>query len=129
SAAAAFARDLVIALGVLAAVLAAATSTQVILGLRPLARLRRDVVNIRSGHARRLPTAVPAEVRPLVDEVNALLDMQEQEIERSRGRAADLAHGLTHPRAALAADADRLRLRGEHGIAADVDAVANAMSR
>jgi CheY-like chemotaxis protein len=75
--------------------------------LRPLAALRDGIADIRSGRNRRLPSTVP-----VVEEVNALLDTQELEIERSRGRAADLAHGLKTPLAALSADAERLRKRG-----------------
>ena len=83
--------------------------------MRPLDALRRGVADIRSGRSRRLPAGVPDEVLPLVEEVNALLDAQDREIERSRDRAADLAHGLKTPLAALAADAGRLRERGETG--------------
>ncbi|MBB5045337.1 signal transduction histidine kinase [Rhodopseudomonas rhenobacensis] len=129
AASAAFARDLVVALGILGLVLAIATSVQVALGLRPLDALRHGIADIRSGHSRRLPAAVPTEVLPLVEEVNGLLAAQEREIERSRGRAADLAHGLKTPLAALAADAGRLRERGEAGLARDIEAVGDAMSR
>lgn len=125
----AFAKDLVFALGILGAVLALATSIQVMLGLAPLSALRRGVADIRSGKTRRLPQQVPDEVRPLVEEVNALLEAQEREIERSRDRAADLAHGLRTPLAALAADAARLRERGEDKLARDIEAVGSAMSR
>jgi signal transduction histidine kinase len=129
AAATAFARDLAIALALLALVLAIGTSIQVTLGLRPLAALRRGVADVRSGRRDRLPATVPVEVGPLVEEVNALLDMQDREIERSRGRAADLAHGLKTPLAALASDANRLHERGEHAIAGEIEAVANAMGR
>jgi signal transduction histidine kinase len=129
AAASAFARDLAIALGVLGCVLAIATSIQVALGLRPLDALRRGVADIRAGRIRRLPPAVPSEVEPLVEEVNALVDAQAAEIERSRSRAADLAHGLKTPLAALTADAARLHESGEHAIARDIEAVAEAMSR
>lgn len=125
----AFAKDLAIALGLLGLVLAIATSIQVGIGLSPLDALRRGVAEIRSGRRLHLPAAVPAEVRPLVEEINGLLDAQEQEIERSRSRAADLAHGLKTPLAALAADAGRLRVRGEEAIANDIEAVGDAMSR
>lgn len=124
-----FAKDLTVALGLLGLVLAIATSIQVGLGLRPLAALRRGIGDIRAGRRQHLPAAVPAEVRSLVEEVNALLDAQEQEIERSRSRAADLAHGFKTPLAALAADAARLRERGEADIARDIEAVGEAMSR
>ena len=129
AAASGFAKDLAAALGLLGLVLAIATSIQVGLGLRPLDALRRGVAEIRSGRRHHLPATVPAEVRPLVEEVNALLDVQEQEIERSRSRAADLAHGLKTPLAALAADAVRLRDRGETTIAQDIETVGDAMSR
>ncbi len=124
-----FGRDLAVALAVLAVVLGLATAVQVVLGLQPLAALRRGVADVRTGRSRRLPAAAPAEVKPLVEEVNALLDMQEEEIGRSRRRAADLAHGLKTPLAALAADASRLREHGEHAIASDIESVASAMGR
>lgn len=124
-----FARDLLPGLALLALVLALATWIQVGLGLRPLDRLRRGIAGIRAGAARHLPANVPSEVGPLVDEVNALLDAREREIERSRGRAADLAHGLKTPLAALAADAERLRAKGEAAIAADIAMVGDAMRR
>lgn len=129
AAAFAFAKDLAAALGLLGLVLAIATAIQVSLGLRPLHALRRDVAGIRSGLSHRLPSTVPVEVRPLVEELNALLEAQEREIERSRGRAADLAHGLKTPLAALAADAGRLRERGEDAIARDVEMVGESMRR
>lgn len=124
-----FAKDLAIALGILACVLTVATWMQVSLGLRPLDLVRRGIADIRAGRSRHIPSAVPIEVQPLVEEVNSLLDAQEREIERSRGRAADLAHGLKTPLAALAADAARLRKHGEDAIAQDIEAVGDAMSR
>lgn len=128
-AASAFARDLAAALGLLAVVLALATAVQVALGLRPLELLRRSVARIRRGDAGQLPADVPAEVRPLVDEINGLLAAQEREIARSRGRAADLAHGLKTPLAALGGDIERLRAQGQAGIARDIEQLSQAMSR
>lgn len=125
----AFAADLALALAGLGAVLGLATAVQVVLGLRPLDTLRRGIADIRSGRRPHLPEAVPAEVRPLVDEVNGLLAAQEKEILRARDRAADLAHGLKTPLAALLADASRLRERGETAIAAEIDSVVAAMKR
>lgn len=129
AAASSFAKELAIALGVLGLVLAIATSIQVRLGLHPLDALRRGVADIRSGKRAHLPAEVPAEVKPLVEEVNGLIDAQEREIERSRSRAADLAHGLKTPLAALAADAARLRERGDEDIAQEIETVGDAMSR
>lgn len=128
-AAAGFSKDLSLALGLLGLVLVFATTVQVSLGLRPLNALRQGIADVRAGRVHYLPPAAPAEVQPLVEEVNALLDAQEREIERSRGRAADLAHGLKTPLAALAGDARRLRERGEEAMARDIESVADAMSR
>jgi signal transduction histidine kinase len=126
---AAFTRDLVPALLLLGAVLGAAAWVQIGLGLKPLALLRRGVVDIRSGVRDRLPLAVPIEVRPLVDEVNALLDAQQGDVERARHRAADLAHGLKTPLAALAGDVRRLREKGEDGLATSIENVSETMRR
>jgi hypothetical protein len=82
AAASQFARDLAVALGLLGLGLAFATSIQVGLGLRPLEALRRGVVDIRSGQRKHLPSDVPAEVKPLVEEVNGLIDAQEHEMRR-----------------------------------------------
>ncbi|MFN3657877.1 MAG: sensor histidine kinase [Pseudolabrys sp.] len=124
-----FGQDMMVALGLLGLVLTVAALVQIGLGLRPLDGLRRGIADIRADRISRLPSAVPVEVSPLVEEVNALLDEQDREIERSRGRAADLAHGLKTPLAALSADAGRLRAQGEHAIARDIESVGEAMRR
>lgn len=125
----AFATDLATALGLLGIALAAATAMQVGLGLRPLDLLRRGVADIRAGRELRLAAGVPDEVRPLVDEVNALLAARADEVERSRHRAADLAHGLKTPLAALAADAGRLRESGQPTVADGIEEVIETMRR
>lgn len=126
---AAFVADLLPALFLLGLLLAAATWVQIGLGLAPLAGIRRGIAAVRAGASRRLPTDVPTEVRPLVEEVNALLAAQEAAVERARGRAADLAHGLKTPLAALAADSRRLRERGQADIAANLEQLGEAMRR
>lgn len=129
TATAGYARDLALALGLLGSVLALATVIQVSLGLRPLKALQQGIAQVRSGRIHRLPPAAPAEVQPLVEEVNGLLDAQESEIERSRGRAGDLAHGLKTPLVALTGDARRLREAGEEEIARDIESAVDSMSR
>ena len=125
----AFAGELALALAVLAMALSAAAWVQVELGLKPLRLVRSGVAEIREGKARRLAPAVPLELRPLVVELNALLEAQERDIARSRDRAADLAHGLKTPLAALAADARRLQERGQPDIAQEIDGLVDAMRR
>ncbi|HUO55027.1 MAG TPA: ATP-binding protein [Rhodoblastus sp.] len=125
----AFVSDLIPSLGVLAIFLAFATWLQLSLGLRPLGRLRQEIAETASGRRRRLDESAPDEVLPLVREVNELIDAQERELERARSHAADLAHGLKTPLAALAGDARSLRRAGQDDIADSLDAIGETMRR
>ncbi|MCC2112590.1 MAG: HAMP domain-containing histidine kinase [Hyphomicrobiales bacterium] len=122
-----FRTDAGLALGLLAVVLIAAGWLQLRIGLGPLIRLGERVAEIRSGRSSRLGRDVPDEVIPLVDEINALLDLGDRTVERSRRRASDLAHGLKTPLTALSGDIRRLRERSENDIADDLESLAAAM--
>lgn len=124
-----FSNDLLPALSVLGLVLALATWVQIGLGLRPLQRVREAIAEIREGKSRALEGPVPSEVAPLAEEINALLSSQAREMERSAGRAADLAHGLKTPLAALSADVRRLREKGEDDIAQGLEEIGESMRR
>jgi signal transduction histidine kinase len=124
-----FARDLMPGLGLLGVMLLIGAWIQSGAGLRPISRIGAEVQAVRDGHRRRLGGDVPTEIRPLVDELNRLLEHQEVDIKRAQDRAADLAHGLKTPLTALASDITRLRDRGERMIADDIDAVAIRMQR
>jgi signal transduction histidine kinase len=126
---AAFARDMLPYLALIAGALGLATWAQIRAGLRPLERLRREVMQVRSGRARRLPDAFPDEVMPLVAEVNALLGAREEALERARAWTADLAHGLKTPLAALAGDAEALRAAGHAELARRLEDLAQLMRR
>lgn len=125
----AFAGDIVPAMVLLAVVLLVAVWLQVSIGLRPLDALRRGIHAVRSGMEKRLGADYPAEVMPLVDEVNDLLAAQDQAIDAARDRAADLAHGLKTPLTVLAADAERLERQGEVEIAGEIVAQVETMRR
>jgi signal transduction histidine kinase len=92
---------LAISLAVLGLALILAIVLQVRLGLRPLERLRRAVADVRSGRIERLPGEQPAEIQPLVSEINALLEQNAANLERARRHVANLAHGLKTPLATL----------------------------
>ena len=124
-----FARDLAIALPLLAAVLIAAAWAQVSIGLRPLNALHRRLGRVRAGQADRLGTAFPDELRPLAAELDHLLDAQDQAIARARTRAADLAHGLKTPLTVLDGTSEALRARGEAAAADEIAELAFAMHR
>jgi signal transduction histidine kinase len=121
--------DLLPYLALLAVFLMAAAYAQVAIGLRPLAMVRQQVGAIRKGTARRLGTAFPDEILPLATEVDALLDAREAQAEKARARAGDLAHGFKTPLQVLVGDIERLRAKGEHGIASEIEQVASVMQR
>ena len=94
-------KDVAPALGVLGLVLLLATRSQLSIGLKPLTLIEEAVIGIRKGDRSRLDDPVAAEVKPLVNELNALLAANEQHNMEARQRAADLAHGLRTPLAIL----------------------------
>jgi signal transduction histidine kinase len=91
-----------ISLALLGLALVLAMVLQIRLGLRPLQRLRLALADIRSGRSERVQSRQPLEIRPVVDELNALLHQNAANLERARRHVANLAHGLKTPLATLA---------------------------
>lgn len=83
---------LLLGLGLIAAVV-----LQVRVGLRPLFRLQREVAAVRRGKAERLQEDYPTELRPLTDELNALVKHNQEVVERQRTHVGNLAHALKTP--------------------------------
>lgn len=125
-----FSRDLAPVLVILGSVLLLGFLLQIGEGLKPVRRVLSGVNAIRTGARTRLQAdGVPAEVAPLVEEVNALLDAQDKTIARARNRAANLAHGLKTPLTALANDIERLRAKGDAAIADDMSDLVQRIRR
>lgn len=104
---AAFRKRTAIALGLLVAAWLAVLASQVRFGLRPLHRLGAQLEQVRRGDAQRIDTqGLGAEVAPLGEELNALLDHQQRMVARARTSAQDLAHALKTPLSVLATEAD-----------------------
>jgi two-component system sensor histidine kinase TctE len=82
-------------------------------GLRPLDRLRNDVVNRRRDDLSQLDgSKAPAEVRPLIDAVNDLLERLKQVMAAQQRFVADAAHQLRTPFAGLKTQSE-LALRSD----------------
>ncbi|MBL4800618.1 MAG: HAMP domain-containing histidine kinase [Emcibacter sp.] len=92
---------LIYSLSALGIGLIAASLLQVFLGLKPLGNIRRSLSRIRTGEDAHLPTNFPTEIQPLADEMNALLDHNNQIVDRSRTQVGNLAHALKTPLAVL----------------------------
>jgi signal transduction histidine kinase len=85
--------------------LLAATVFQVRFGLLPLRRIERGLASIRSGEVERLEGQLPAEIEPLQAELNALIDSNQDIIERARTQVGNLAHALKTPLAVITNEA------------------------
>lgn len=69
--------------------------------LTPLSRLQADVVRVREGDTQKLEGDYPAEVRPLTEELNKLIEHNRDVVERARTHVGNLAHALKTPLAVL----------------------------
>ncbi|MFM1982697.1 MAG: hypothetical protein RJB22_1416, partial [Pseudomonadota bacterium] len=85
------------AFAVLAFGLIILAALQTFYGLWPLRDVRREIAAMRSGRQHRLHDALPDEVMPMVNELNALLDHNEKQAEEARRHAGNLAHALKTP--------------------------------
>jgi signal transduction histidine kinase len=102
---------------------------QVKKGLSALHELRSQLAAVRGGHESRVDGVYPAEVQPLVSDLNALLDHRERAVSRAVAKAGDLAHGLKTPLAVLAQEADRAESAGLHDLAGRINEQVERMRR
>jgi signal transduction histidine kinase len=101
-----FAFTTAITLVVLGVGLVGAVVVQVWIGLNPLFAMRREVADVRRGKAQRLARPYPTELAPLAGELNALLDHNQQVVERQRTHVGNLAHALKTPISVMLAEAE-----------------------
>lgn len=92
-----FRQRVFLTLAVLGLVLAISTFVQVQWGLRPLKRIARGLNDIREGRSDDLQGSFPAEIQPLVSELNALIGFNKKVITRARTHVGNLAHALKTP--------------------------------
>lgn len=97
--------------------------------LAPFRQLQSRLTAVRDGRELRLEGDYPAEVEPLVNDLNALLDHRTQLVERAISKAGDLAHGLKTPLAVLGQEAERLTANGQYEPAAIIGAQVERMRR
>jgi signal transduction histidine kinase len=102
---------------------------QVRRGLSPINQLRNRLTAVHKGSAARVGGIYPAEVQPLVDDLNALLEERERRVARAVAKAGDLAHGLKTPLAVLAHETQQVRAAGYEQLAAEIDKQIDRMRR
>ena len=95
----------------------------------PVVHLRTRLADVREGRARHVTGEYPNEVRPLVDELNALIDDRDASVARALAKAGDLAHGLKTPLAVLSREADEAEAAGQMDLAETVRREVERMRR
>ena len=100
-----FTTMLIAALAVLGLGLLVATFFQVRFGLQPLRAVRQDLAQIRSGEAEKLEGELPVEIRPLQQELNALIQSNREIVDRARTHVGNLAHALKTPLSVISNEA------------------------
>jgi signal transduction histidine kinase len=100
-----FTHLLIAALAVLGLGLLIATFFQVRFGLSPLRAVRQNLAEIRSGEAEKLEGKVPDEIRPLQQELNALIQSNRDIVDRARTHVGNLAHALKTPLSVISNEA------------------------
>ena len=112
-----------------AAVLMVVGALSVRRGLAGITHLRVQLGAVREGREPRVRGRYVAEVQPLVDDLNALLEHREQAVRRALAKAGDLAHGLKTPLSILATEADRAAGLGQAELAEAIDQQVQRMQR
>ena len=90
-------RTLVRSFALLALGLIILAALQTFYGLWPLRKVREEIARMRAGQSNRVDSAMPDEVAPMVEELNALIEHNERQAEEARRHAGNLAHALKTP--------------------------------
>lgn len=91
---ASFSRLFLLALAGLGVILVATIAGQVTVGLWPLRKLRKEILEITAGGRAQLSRGWPTEISPVADALNEVLDHDRRVVERARKAAGNLAHGI-----------------------------------
>lgn len=65
--------------------------------MRPLNKVRDELRALERGELQALNSPVPSEISPLIKEINRLINITNQRLQRSRNALGDLAHTLKKP--------------------------------
>ncbi len=94
---AALRRTLVRSFLLLGAGLIVMVALQTFYGLLPLRKVRREMQRMRAGKSNRVEGDMPAEIAPMVEELNDLVSHNDRQAEEARRHAGNLAHALKTP--------------------------------
>ncbi len=85
--------------------------TIIMRGLRPVLKARAQIQALERGESSHIDEGVPAEILPLVQEINRLILLLQERLQRSRNALGNLAHTLKTPLTLLAQQANRPEIK------------------
>ena len=94
-------QGLILAFLGLGAALVGAVALLVVWALGPLKRTQEEVAEVRAGTREHVDVTAPAELAPLVNEIEALIEQNRATLDRARTHVGNLAHALKTPIAVL----------------------------
>jgi signal transduction histidine kinase len=98
-------------------------------GMASFRELRKRLADVHAGRERLVTGDFPAEVQPLVTDLNALLAHRDRRVADALTKAGDLAHGLKTPLAVLRHEADRAAAAGHSELAQTLSQQVDRMHR
>lgn len=105
---AAFQRELLVWLAIMAMLLTAGALVVLRFATRPLDRLAASIAQVRAGQVQRMGPIWPAEIAPLANDLDRLIESREAMVAAARIEAGNLAHGLRTSLAVLTDEAENL---------------------
>jgi len=87
----------------------------IILGLKPLKKIKSALSSVRTGHASHVDIDLPLEIQPMAKEMNALIDNQRHMTERFRTQLGNLAHAMKTPLSVVINEATKIRNEKDSG--------------
>ncbi|OAI27154.1 histidine kinase [Methylomonas koyamae] len=95
--------------------------------LRPLATVHAELEQVAGGGRQHIGSEVPAEVQPLVEEINHLLELVARRLQQSRTAMGNLAHALKSPMALLLRTGEDPHFDGRPDLRARLDEQSQAI--
>lgn len=114
-------QNVILAFALLGTGLVVVVALLVVWGLRPLRRTQEELVEVREGRRLHMDVVAPAEIAPLVAEIEALIEQNRATVDRARNHVGNLAHALKTPIAVLRNALEAGDLAGARGQSATLE--------
>ncbi|KYN80971.1 histidine kinase [Vibrio cidicii] len=98
---------------------------QIAWSFRPLNKLQQELKALKSGQQDQLQESYPAEVSPLIKDLNALLFHYQELLQRARHHAGNLSHSLKTPLSVLKNEISQLNEQERHQLSLPLQQIQN----